>query len=88
MYSSRLFLPQGPTYLLEQPRLCFVENIPLKPYEDRLGVMIVYYWNRTYPADTYLDINLNLDWEITETKEFGGNSHEKITRKIYKRKNQ
>ena len=66
---------------------CFLENIPLKPYEDKVERIVVYYWNRIYPADTYLDIDLNYGWEITDTKEFGGNSHEKITRKIYKRKN-
>ena len=95
-YSSKLFCAVPDRIAAEddvfecapKDSCCFVENIPLKPYEDRLEVMIVYCWNRTYPADTYLDIDLNLDWEITETKEFGGNSHEKITRKIYKRNNQ
>ena len=95
-YSSKLFCAVSDRIVAEddlfecapKDSYCFVENIPLKPYEDRLEVMIVYYWNRTYPADTYLDIDLNLDWEITEIKEFGGNSHEKITRKTYKRNNQ
>ena len=76
-YSSKLFCAVSDRIVAEddlfecapKDSYCFVENIPLKPYEDRLEVMIVYYWNRTYPADTYLDIDLNLDWEITEIKE-------------------
>ena len=63
-----------------------MEDVPLKLYEDSIENLIVYCWNRVYPADVYLDINLNTDWEMIDTKEFGGKSHEKITRKIYRRK--
>lgn len=95
-YSSKLFSTVPERIIVEDELFeCapkesygFVENIPLKPYENKLAALIVYYWNRTYPADTYLDIDLNQNWEVTDTKEFGGNSHEKITRKIYKRNNQ
>ena len=93
-YSSKLFLTVPDRVIVAEDFLgrapgdgcCFAENVPLGPYEDRLGTMVVYCWNRRYPADTYLDIELSQDWEITDTKEFGGTSHEKITRKTYKRK--
>lgn len=95
-YSSKLFGRASDKVIVEddlfgcapKESCCFVEDISLKPHEDKLEVIIVYYWNRTYPADVYLDIDLNLGWEITHTKEFGGTSHEKITRKIYKHKKQ
>lgn len=95
-YSSRLFGGDSDSIITEDDMLdwapkgscCFVENIPLKPYEDRIESVIVYYWNRIYPADTYLDIDLENGWEVTDIKEFAGTSHEKITRKTYRRKNQ
>lgn len=65
---------------------CFLEDIPLNLYGDSIDTIIAYGWNRVYPADVYLDIDLINDWEVIGTKEFGGKSHGKITRKIYKRK--
>ncbi len=65
---------------------CFVENLPLSPYLEKLEALVIYYWNRVYPADTYLDIDLSQGWEETDIKELGGTSHENITRKIFKRK--
>lgn len=61
---------------------CFAENISLKPYLNDINSLILYYWNRKYPADRYFDIDLS-DWELKNTTEFAGNSHEKITKKIY-----
>lgn len=93
-YSSQLF-PADPERIIIEDNFtegtlktgyCFLENIPLKLYGGRIKNLIVYGWNRIYPADTYLDIDLTTDWEMIGAKEFGGKSHEKITRKIYKRK--
>ncbi|MCI9067699.1 MAG: ribonuclease Z [Lachnospiraceae bacterium] len=93
-YSSKLFRKAPDRVVIEEGFLslapgdgyCFVENVPLGPCEDRLETLVVYCWNRAYPADTCLDIDLSRDWELTDTKEFGGTSHEKITRKTYERK--
>lgn len=62
---------------------CFVENLKLSPYEEKISELIIYHWNRNYPADTYFDIDLS-QWELITTTEFAGNSHEKITKEIYK----
>lgn len=93
-YSAKLFYKSldsvitAEGFLARAPEdsCCFVENIPLKPYEDRLERLVVYCWNRVYPADVCLDIDLSRGWELTDTKEFGGTSHETITRKIYEKK--
>ncbi len=61
---------------------CFAENISLSPYLNDINSLILYYWNRKYPTDRYFDIDLS-DWELKNTTEFAGNSHEKITKKIY-----
>lgn len=64
---------------------CFVENQNLQQYEKKITEIIVYRWNRDYPADLFLDVDLK-DWELTETAEFAGNSHEKITKETYQKK--
>ena len=52
--------------------------------DDIIGVefykVIVYRWNRRYPADRSLTIEGKT---IVGTYEFAGNSHEKITEEIY-----
>lgn len=61
---------------------CFVENLPLHSYEEKITELIVYYWNRRYPADLYLDLDLQ-QWEVAEQQEFAGYSHDKITKIVY-----
>lgn len=62
---------------------CFAEDISLLPYEKRIEKLIIYKWNRRYPADLYLDISLGDEWKMVETKEFKGSSHDKITKELY-----
>ena len=60
---------------------CFVENMPLAAYEERIQRFIVFKWNRIYPADTYFDIPLSEHgWELINVTEFEGNSHKNITK--------
>lgn len=61
---------------------CFVENEKLLPHIDRIEQLILYKWNRKYPSDFKLDLNLE-EWKFIESVDFVGNSHEKITREIY-----
>ena len=63
---------------------CFVENKELKPFEKWIEKLIVFRWNRDYPTDKKLDIDLSL-WSLQETSEFVGNSHKKITMEGYKK---
>lgn len=65
---------------------CFLENIPAAPYEDRIEKIILFWWNRKYPSDTWFDIDLEGGgWKLSETREFSGSSHEKITEEVYVR---
>ena len=52
---------------------------------DRLEKLIIFRWNRKYPADFWLDVDLG-DWKLIEAEEFPGNSHEKITQETYVKK--
>lgn len=61
---------------------CFAENISVKPYEKEMQKIILYRWNRVYPADLYFDIDLK-NWHIKESNDFAGSSHDKITEEVY-----
>ena len=61
---------------------CFIENIVPTEIEDKADKIIIYNWNRKYPADLYFNINLE-NWILEEETDFIGNSHDKITQKIY-----
>ncbi|MBQ8767561.1 MAG: ribonuclease Z [Clostridia bacterium] len=85
-YSAKLF-PENTVEICENPEeiengYCFTENFTVN--EDCVEEIIVYKWNRLYPADTYFNIDLE-NWTLTETVDFEGSSHEKITREIYVR---
>lgn len=62
----------------------FIEHGKLAGIEKRIDRLIVYKWNREYPADTYLDLDLN-GWNLIDSEDFAGCSHPKITRETYKR---
>lgn len=70
---------------LSENQVGFVENLSLEPYKEKITSLIIYKWNRDYPADRYLDIPLE-EWELTSKVEFAGYSHEQITRETYLRK--
>ena len=59
----------------------FVENIALSEI-DNIESIIVYNWNRVYPADFYCDIDFE-GFSLKQESELKGNSHEKITKQIF-----
>lgn len=64
---------------------CFVENIDIIQYVDKIEKIIMYHWNRTYPADMYFKLILNQSiWKLETSVNFVGSSHEKITEEVYK----
>ena len=63
---------------------CFVEDQALAPFEAQTDSLILCRWNRDYPGDFFLDLDLS-HWKIVDTREFPGSSHEKITVEVYKK---
>ena len=61
---------------------CFVEDRSVKPYETRIEQVILYRWNRAYPADLYWDLPLD-GWTLERREEFPGYSHKIITKEVY-----
>lgn len=64
---------------------CFIEDISPMAYEENIEKIILYKWNRSYPADLYFDIPLDKRWKLIDMEEFKGSSHGKITQEVYTR---
>ena len=48
--------------------------------------LVVYRWNRHYPADARWDVAFSEEgYALTETSEFPGKSHDTITKEVYTR---
>lgn len=61
----------------------FLEN---EDYNGNIDKIIIYKWNRDYPADKYFDIDLS-SYELISTQDFQGSSHDLITEEIYIKEN-
>lgn len=68
-----------------QGDFCFVEDAEI-PSTDRIEKVVLFHWNRRYPADRYFTLNLRPNGFKRQKKEdFIGRSHPKITLEIYER---
>jgi len=63
---------------------CFVENLSLAPWQDAVTEVILYHWNRQYPADFTFDLDMK-DFRRVSSADFSGSSHEKITREVWQK---
>ena len=60
---------------------CFFENVNPAPWLEKAEKIILYRWNRHYPADRWFPQPLP-GWTVRRTEEFAGASHENITKEI------
>jgi hypothetical protein len=90
-YSAPLFegmaadiLRVSDTYLTDAgvDDFCFCEREKPSSVLGSIGTLTVYHWNRHYPSDCKLDVDLSR-YQRIELSEFAGSSHEKITKEIY-----
>ena len=65
---------------------CFAEGPAAAAVLDRAEKLVLYRWNRKYPADCHFPLDLEArGWRLEETADFAGSSHEKITEEVYTR---
>ena len=64
---------------------CFVEDRSPAPWQDQLERLVLYRWNRVYPADLWLGLDLEGSWTLVRREEFPGWSHDTITKEVYRR---
>ena len=63
---------------------CWLEDRSPLPAAERIEQVILFRWNRAYPADLYFDLDLT-GWTLTSSEDFPGSSHDKITQEVYTR---
>lgn len=90
-YSAKLF-PEDRVLMTEEPAqiaqfgdFCFVEDIDIQKLLPKVQGLVLYRWNRAYPSDVKFPAELLAEFELIETTDFVGNSHERITEEVYKR---
>lgn len=64
---------------------CFAEFPPLSQVLDRAEGLVVYRWNRLYPADQFLDFDPAALFTLVSAAEFSGSSHKILTKEVYTR---
>lgn len=64
---------------------CFVEQGDGAEYLNQAEEIIIFQWNRHYPADCYFPIDDLGEYECYFKEDFVGYSHEKITEERYRR---
>ena len=91
-YTARQFAEDGyevaqdEAFLENAPQSawCFVENVDILPFADKIRKVAVYRWNRLYPSDVKFPLDLFEDkWELLSTREFEESSHKRITEEVY-----
>ena len=88
-YSARQFseaVYSGADYLsgAQEGDWCFAENTDFENFAGCIGQIVLFRWNRHYPADVRWEPDLiQRGFTLKETGEFPGKSHEKITREVY-----
>ena len=71
---------------LSEDAVCFVENVDVKPFIDKINGVTVYNWNRVYPRDFVFDVDLpKFGFTMVSSTEFAGYSHENIRKEVYER---
>lgn len=91
-YSEALFenssleykVKRSPMKSAKEKDTCFIEDEWETEYESKIDELVIYNWNRHYPADTYFHMNLE-GYTLVKTEELVGSSHEKITKETYRR---
>lgn len=85
-FSEKLISQAGIDYVLppETAEDFFLENVPAEEVLSDCGKVVIYRWNRHYPADVRWEPDLpQRGFTLAETGDFPGKSHEKITREVY-----
>jgi hypothetical protein len=85
-YSERVAVLDSPLDDCPDGGCCFVEITELGEYVKDISTLTVYRWNRHYPSDKKLDIDIeSCGFTLSQSYEFVGKSHDKITKEIYKK---
>lgn len=90
-FSEKLLSSSGVKYTVKNSindvcdtETVFIESIDPASLEGKIDELILYKWNRRYPSDMRLTLDLK-KFKKSSICEFTGTSHDKITREVYKK---
>ena len=88
-FSEKLIAEAGIPYALAPEVLpedahFFLENRPAAEVVSAASTLVIYRWNRHYPADVRFDADLS-GFTLQSTADFPGTSHDTITKEVYTR---
>ena len=58
-------------FLDKSQSICFVENQDITPYLPKIDTLVLFQWNRDYPADFFFTVDLS-QWNLISTEDFEG----------------
>ena len=65
---------------------CFAEITDVSDHVDRFDEIVIFRWNRVYPADLYFPLHLiQSGWNKRVIAEFSGTSHDDIWQEVYRK---
>lgn len=62
---------------------CFCENGDYEAFAGQIEKIVLFQWNRAYPAD--LHFAFPGEWRMVSEEDFPGKSHETITMEVYEK---
>ena len=77
---ANVFVTERPEADVKEGEFFFLEDSPSPAECEKV---VLYHWNRRYPADRFFDRNLLNGKKRGQKTEFAGSSHEKITEEIW-----
>ena len=85
-FQDKVKIVDNPLFECPDGECAFVEGLGLREYLSDINELIVYSWNKVYPSDVKLDIDIkDCNFKMTAKYDFVGNSHDKITKGTYKK---
>ena len=86
-FSETLIREAGIPYVLAEDAIgedahFFLENRSASALVPMADTVVIYRWNRHYPADVRFDADLS-SFTLQRTEDFPGSSHETITKEVY-----
>lgn len=90
-YSAKLFAEYSDVIsvdecfleLADEDDYCFLEKLNVTPILSGVREIIIFKWNRVYPADTWFPAEIMKNFKLIAQEEFPGKSHKTITKEVY-----
>lgn len=81
--SDRVKITDDFSTITDEAAWCFAEDDSILPLLERFDRLMVYRWNRDYPYDVVFPQCCLDMYQLSDTCDFPGNSHDNITEELY-----